>query len=160
MRRLLTLSLLLLSLAAGNAFAQQQFSSLEEKMTEAEFKAAGLDKLSAEELAALNAWLAGRVAPATAGTAPSAADDRRGFRSSPDEDQGSIVSTVPGEFRGWRERGDRFELANGQVWETVEAAKFVVNLRDPMVSITPGMLNSWYLRVDGYNARVKVTRIR
>ena len=48
MRKLLLLSFALAALFSGSVLAQS-FSSLEERMTEAEFKAAGLDKLSPEE---------------------------------------------------------------------------------------------------------------
>ena len=158
MRRLLNVSLLLLALCGGTAQAQE-FSSLEERMSAAEFKAAGLDKLSAEELANLNAWLAGRVPAATAATAP--VEDRRGFRSSPEDDGSEIVSRIPGEFRGWREKGDRFVLENGQVWEITDfTSKLVVRMNDPVVRIKPGVFSAWYLSVDGYNATVKVKRIK
>ena len=51
MRANLALALLL---ACGGAFAQ---TVVERQMTPEEFKAAGLDKLSPQELANLNAWL-------------------------------------------------------------------------------------------------------
>ena len=38
--------------------------------------------------------------------------------------------------------------------------KFVVNLVDPVVRIEEGAFSAWYLSVDGYNARVKVKRIK
>ena len=60
MRRMLTTTLVLLAFAAGSASAQE-FSSLEERMSAKEFKEAGLDKLTPEELARLNAWLGQEV---------------------------------------------------------------------------------------------------
>ena len=50
MRKMLVLSFALAALFSGSVLAQS-FSSLEERMTEAEFKAAGLDKLSPEDQA-------------------------------------------------------------------------------------------------------------
>ena len=165
MRRLLISSLLALSLAAG-AVSAQQFSSLEERMSAKEFREAGLDKLSPEELARLNQWLSTRMmppagtayAPAAAPAAP--AEDRRGFLRGSDDT--AIVSTIPGEFRGWRENGDRFTLANGQVWQVsdMEGPRFAVKVNDPTVTIEPGALGAWYLSIDGYNARVQVRRIK
>lgn len=163
MRRLIPSLLpfaLLVALLGGNAMAQQ-FSSLEERMSEAEFKAAGLDKLSAEELANLNTWLSGRVQPASQMAMP--AEDRRGLRSggSDGDDGSAIVSRITGEFRGWRKQGDRFVLENGQIWEITDfTSKFVVRLQDPTVRIEPGVFSAWYLRVEGYNATVKVKRIK
>jgi hypothetical protein len=158
MRRLLS-PLLVLALLCGPA-AAQQFSSLEERMSAKEFKEAGLDKLTPEELAKLNAWLAGRTQPA--GTAAAPVEDRRGFLSSGSAaDETAIVSRILGEFRGWREKGDRFVLENGQVWQISDyAPKFVVRMQDPVVRIEPGAFSAWFLSVDGYNAKVKVRRIK
>jgi hypothetical protein len=165
MRRLLICSLLALSLSAGVA-AAQQFSSLEERMSAKEFKEAGLDKLTPEELAKLNAWLAGRAQAPSASTAQASTatppDDRRGFQSTGMGDDGpDIVSSIAGEFRGWRQKGDRFVLTNGQVWEVTDATpQFSVKVNNPTVRIEPGLLSAWYLSIDGYNTRVKVKRIK
>lgn len=133
----------------------QSFSTVEERMTAAEFKAAGLDKLSEQELAALNAWMAKELGKA----APAPAADTRGLVMR--DSGGPIVSTIPGEFRGWGGKGQRFTLANGQVWEVVDvASRLVVTLENPTVSISPGALGAWYMKVEGYNARVGVRRIK
>src|SRR5688572_3488323 len=111
MRRMLLPALLAFALTAGTA-AAQEFSSLEERMSAKEFHEAGLDKLSPEELARLNAWLAGRMqaqAQAAAPVAPAAPDDRRGFRDNDDNGE-DIVSSIAGTFRGWSKLGDRFVL--------------------------------------------------
>ena len=160
MRRLLTASLLAFALSAGVAGAQE-FSSLEEKMSAKEFREAGLDKLTPEELAALNAWLGAKMHAAGTATAAAPVDDRRGFRDSDEGDGEDIVTRISGPFRGWRALGERFTLNNGQVWEVTDApTKFVVNLVDPVVRIEEGAFSAWYLSVDGYNARVKVKRIK
>jgi hypothetical protein len=157
MRRLLITSLVLFALAGGSALAQS-FSSLEERMTAAEFKAAGLEKLTPEELKALNAFLAGKVAVAVPAGVPAA--DTRGFQSRTTDD-GDIISSISGEFTGWDGRGSRITLTNGQVWEVTDStARLKVRVTDPQVIITPGVLNSWYLRIEGYNTRAKVKRIR
>src|SRR3546814_11473862 len=59
-------------LLAPAVVAAQQFSSLEERMTYNEFRAAGLEKLSADELAAPNTWLRPDL-PQVAADAPSTA---------------------------------------------------------------------------------------
>jgi hypothetical protein len=56
MRPISSLALLLLAMASA-AGAQTQSPTLEERMSQAEFHAAGLDKLSPEELQQLNGWL-------------------------------------------------------------------------------------------------------
>lgn len=160
MRRLaLILCIALLSLSAS----AQEFSSLEERMSAAEFKAAGLDKLSAEELAALNAWLRGsRALPAAVASAPQsiAEIDRRGL-SDGVKSGDFIESRILGNFRGWDGTRTRFELENGMVWQSTDpAAKLSVNLQDPTVRITPGFMDAWFLQVEGYNAKVRVRRLK
>lgn len=154
MRRLIVVALVLISLAGGTALAQQ-FSTLEERMTYAEFQAAGLEKLTPEELAALNSWLAGKSSIAAT---PSV--DTRGFDSRTNED-GAVVSSIKGPFKGWKGKGDRIMLTNGQIWEiTDSSSRLSVSLQDPTVIVEPGILNSWYLKVDGYNTRARVKRIK
>ena len=160
MRRLTVVALVLFSLVAGSALAQQ-FSTLEERMTYADFKAAGLEKLTPEELAALNSWLASKASGTGTGTVSAKpAQDMRGFegREGSTED---VVSTIPGTFRGWKGPGDRFTLANGQVWVvTGGTSRFSVSLDNPTVTIEKGLLSAWYLRVEGYNARAGVKRVK
>jgi len=162
MRRILLPLALAAAFSAGMAQAQT-FSSLEERMTESEFKAAGLDKLSEEELAALNAWVAQELGRNALPAATPRADDRIGFSSSSlfGDGEGEVRSFIPGEFRGWSRKGEAITLANGQVWEIVDSAsRLRVNLTDPQVVITQGALGAWYLRVEGYNTRVNVRRIK
>jgi hypothetical protein len=154
MRRFIVVALVLCSLAGGTAFAQQ-FSTLEERMTYAEFKAAGLEKLSPEELAALNSWLAGK---STVAATP--AQDTRGFEGRTSA-AGAVVSSIPGTFKGWKGKGDRFTLANGQVWEVTDSGtRLSVTVENPTVTVEQGALSAWFLRVDGYNARARVKRIK
>jgi hypothetical protein len=159
MRRLLLSTLVLFTLASGAVFAQQ-FSSLEERMTEAEFKAAGLDKLSPEELAALNSWLAPRVGARAGAVGAVAAADTAGFARG-DKDEVAIVSSISGEFRGWDGAGDRITLDNGQVWEVTDSsARLKIKVENPAVTIEPGLFEAWYLKVEGYNSRARVKRIK
>lgn len=159
MRRMLLVSLVLSAVMAGSALAQS-FSSVEERMTEAEFKAAGLDKLTPEELARLNAFIAaetGKVASTLPAATP--AVDNRGFHTQTGPD-GAIFSSISGEFRGW-DKGTRVKLDNGQVWEVTDStARLRVRLTDPKVSIEPGAFGAWFLKVEGYNSRAGVKRIK
>ena len=156
-RSILLAALLLVAVPAA---AQQ---AIEAEMTPEEFKAAGLDKLSAEELARLNAWL-NRTIDTEAGKAAASAkkqveDENRGFFNfgSSEPDTGRIV----GEFRGFS-RGREYTLDNGQVWRQVAAATLVGARRtDPQVRITPSLIgNAWYMAIEGYNTRAKVERIK
>lgn len=160
MRKMLLLSFALAALFSGSVLAQS-FSSLEERMTEAEFKAAGLDKLSPEELARLNAFIAGETGKA-ASVLPAAtpAQDLRGFDQRTGAD-GSIYTSITGEFRGWNKQGQRFRMDNGQIWQVTDStSRLKVNLVNPEIVIEPGALGAWYMKVVGYNTRARVKRIK
>lgn len=129
-------------------------------MTAAEFKAAGLDKLTPEELAALNAFIAEEVGRGNLPAATPAAEDTRGFLRRTDTPADAIVSSIAGEFRGWDGRGQRLTLENGQVWEIVDGTRLKIMTVNPTIIIEPGSFGSWELRVDGWNTRAKVRRIR
>ncbi|NNJ64680.1 MAG: hypothetical protein HKP16_03880, partial [Xanthomonadales bacterium] len=85
MKRLITPALLLL-VAAAPLQAADGFSSLEEQMSGKEFTEAGLDKLSQDELDALNAWIRRHSlatldtpkAVVSSGSEDAAAEDARG----------------------------------------------------------------------------------
>ena len=154
---------LLLCTASGAALAQSGQRPLEQEMTPDEFKAAGLDKLSPEELARLNAWLDRKIVTETTRAATLAEDkvkeETRGFFNFGKKDP--IVSTIKGEFRGFQ-AGRSYVLANGQEWEQIDGASLVgVRKTDPGVKITPSMVsNAWYMAIDGYNTRAKVRRVK
>jgi hypothetical protein len=159
-RSVLAITLALALPLAAAAQSSSTFSSLEERMSAADFRRAGLDKLTAEELAALNAWLQARENPA-----PSAsAEDRAGFdsgnffsASGPDR----IESTVTGSFKGWERAGDLITLANGQVWRITDSStRLRVDLSNPRVTIERNAMGGWQLRVEGYNTRARVARER
>lgn len=154
--------LLAVALLVPAALPAQEFSSLEERMSDAEFRGAGLDKLTPEELARLNEWLASRLNEIPTTTVPRT---QEGFKAddgifSTGGDRGDIVSRVDGPFEGWS-RNTVLKLANGQWWQVTESQSFSVpTMQSPVVTISPAMLGSWLLQVEGYNRTARVTRIR
>lgn len=159
------LALALMLALAPCAYAQQPTQNLpiQQQMTPAQFKAAGLDKLNAEQLANLNAWLNGTIQAEASKAAITAKkqveDDNRGFLNF-----GSIepvVGKIAGEFRGFG-RGRSYTLENGHVWQQMDDASLAgVRLNNPQVKITPSLIgNVWYMQVQGYNTRAKVLRIK
>lgn len=160
MPRLPRLLVLAAALAALPALAAPP---IQQQMSPEEFRAAGLDKLSAEELARLNAWL-GRTLEVESEKAATLAkkrveDDNRGFLNFGSSEP--IRSSIAGEFRGFG-NGRSYTLANGQVWRQNDDASLAgVRLTDPVVVITPSMVgNAWYMTVGRYNTRAKVTRVK
>jgi len=151
------------------AWAQQSApmtTNVEQQMSADQFKAAGLDKLSAKELAALNAWLQQKVTTETAVAVEKAREEGR--KAIVEENRGffdfgskePIVSNIAGEFTGFG-KGRTYTLKNGQVWEQIEAASLTgVRKTDPEVKITPGVIGVWYMRIKGYNTAAKVQRIK
>ena len=162
MFRVAALVFAVLCTAFAPQLCAQEFSSLEERMTDSEFRAAGLDRLSPEELASLNAWLHARLnaIPTTA-----VSRSQEGFK--PDDgllatggDRGDIVSSIDGAFDGWS-KGTVLKLANGQWWEITDDRSFAIpETQNPGVTISPAMLGSWLLKVDGYNRSARATRVR
>ena len=140
---------------------------IEQAMTPEQFKAAGLDKLSADELANLNAWLNRTITTETARAAEQAAvqtkervesENRGFFHFGSDE---PIEARITGTFNGFR-KGNTYTLDNGQQWRQTDTASLAgVRVENPAVRITPSIIgNTWYLRIDGYNTRAKVERIK
>ena len=172
-----------LSLAPTLLLADE-FSTLQESMTLDQFRNAGLEQLSPEQLKFLNRWLqqhgdmprsvsqpaapsqsvvantSSPTADSQPAPAPQQSEDRMGFapRAS---DRSEIQSSIDGEFDGWAGNGKtRFKLANGQVWQQVGTREFVHHAVNPTVVIKPKSLGSWRLYVEGMNRWVKVKRIK
>ena len=143
-------------------FAASAQDALQDKMTPAEFKAAGLDKLTPAELASLNAWLQGKVTEETRKAASEARKEveqkNRGFFDFGSDEP--IVSTIRGEFNGFGS-GRKYQLDNDQLWEQIDASQLSgVRKTNPKVTIKPGLLGVWWMKIDGYNTQAKVRRIK
>lgn len=107
-RRIPLLVCLTLALTATPALAQSAVQGdLQSQMSAEQFKAAGLDKLSASELAALNNWLQGKVAKEAAVVVEQAKEagrqeiivKNRGFFDFGSKEP--IESSIVGEFKGF-----------------------------------------------------------
>ncbi|MDF2481131.1 MAG: hypothetical protein K0R79_1488 [Stenotrophomonas indicatrix] len=168
--RLLACAAVLLSLSTPALAQRVVQGDLQQQMSPAEFKAAGLDKLNAAELATLNRWLQGKVEAATTEAVAAVREEareegrqevivkNRGFF-----DFGSnepISSVLQGEFRGFG-KGRIYVLDNGQQWEQTDATSISgVRKQSPKVSISPGVMGVWYLKVEGVNTQPKVRRTK
>ncbi len=165
--RLFCFSLLALALYPGHALAQRSNTAdLQQQMSPEQFRAAGLDKLSPAELAALNAWLQGRVEQSISQVREQALEEgrqevivrHRGFLSFGSDEP--IVAVLPGRFSGFA-KGRQYLLDNGQVWEQTDDARLSgASGNDRQVRISPGLMGAWYLQVDGINTRAKVRRVK
>lgn len=165
--RPLHLTVLALALLPFTALAQRTLSAdLQQQMSPEQFRAAGLDKLSAQELATLNGWLRGTVEQATAEVREQAIEEgrqevivqHRGFLTFGSNEP--ILARTEGPFPGFG-KGRIFRLDNGQEWEQTDGTT-LSGVRDtqPQLRITPGVMGVWYLQVDGFNTRAKVRRVK
>lgn len=153
-----------LALSAPAALAQ---SKIEQQMSAEQFKAAGLDQLSPEQLANLNAWLnrtldaetSKAVVKAKEETRELVKHENRGFLGSGSREV--VVARLNGKFDGYGQ-GRVYVLDNGQEWRQVDGVDLPgVHLDSPQVRISPSVIGgAWFLAVDGYNTRAKVTRVK
>src|SRR3546814_7024223 len=146
--------LLAVLLAMPSAFAQQAGERIEQQMTPEQFKAAGLDRLSAEQLQNLNAWLNRTLEVETTKAATAAAqqakeqveDENRGFLNFGSDEP--VTGRLQGEFRGFG-KGGEYLLDNGQLWRQTDSASLAaVRLDGPRVTIQPPMIGTaWDITV-------------
>ena len=149
--------------------AADGFSSLEEQMTGAEYSASGLDKLTPEELAALNNWIRSHSVatldqPKNSGTTTTDSDgsDTRGFEKQAIAEMADapIKSRIKGSFSGW-DGSTIFKLENGMIWEQTDNDKFHIReVENPEITIESGIFQSWRLSVEGYNSECRVARVQ
>ena len=71
----------------------------------------------------------------------------------------SIESRVVGEVNRLRP-GTRFTLENGQVWQQTERRTRNYKATNPRVEISEGFMNSYRMRLEGLNARIRVRRVK
>lgn len=148
---------LLLTLTALPALAlAQQDGGLQQRMSKTEFTAAGLDKLSPQELVNLNAWLSSHPKVTTrmvnsSGKQVFYADHKK---------RSTIDTRINGHFDGWS-KGHTFTMANRQQWMVTDPDPHSCNPSDNTeVKIKPSILGSWLMYVPSCYENVHVKRIR
>jgi hypothetical protein len=133
---------------ASPVMAQQV--SIQELMTQQQFRVAGLQKLSPQELAALDRWLtefAVELIEISQTAAPT-----------PTTNSSVIESRINGEFTGWT--GETiFRLQNGQIWQQSSYAYMYRYAYSPGVLIYASG-SRFKMRVDGVDSEIFVTRLR
>lgn len=153
-------------LLAGSAAGEAAKSRLEQLMGP-KFREAGLDRATPEQIAILEQFMIEHAAelraltPAsdTASAAAVVAAEPARARNTEKKSAGNnerVSSRIPGAFRGWRP-GMTLTLENGQRWRIVDDSTLTTRaMENPVVTIEPGMLGTWWLRVDGYNSAARV----
>ena len=155
--RLLALAVLLP--LAGASLAQQK---IEQQMSYEQFKAAGLDRLSPEQLANLNDWLDGKLKVETAKAAESAKqdsgeEDRRGLFLAASREP--VDGTITSKFNGFG-KGRSFTLDNGQVWQQKRGDRGMRIKVGDEVAIRRASLGSFLLTTEAAKGSMRVSRVK
>jgi len=155
MRPIPSLALILLA-AATLAGAQTPAPTLEERMSQSEFHAAGLDKLSPQELQQLNGWIDSHGGPTVKYVSASGTPV---FYPTSSERE-TIEQHIDGLFTGWRGK-TVFTLDNGQQWKQSEGGVLDAGkMQSPKVKIKPMLMGNWLMYVDGCGCSIHVERIK
>ena len=132
-----------------------------------EYTKSGLDKLTQQQVVALNAWLAKYThsmcsptskSPSVAPTRPTSVEKNFGKPPEEVDTTNRIVSHIVGEFHGWTGE-TQFHLTNGQVWIQAGPGYYETNMKDPRVVIKK-LLIGYILQINGNGKEVFVRRIR
>lgn len=140
----------LLSLTASAA--DKPFPGIETLMSEDEYRAAGIEKLSDAERAALNAWLISY----TVGEAPVLRKNNPQVREA--EKSITIEAAILQPFDGWT-GNTVFSLDNGQKWRQRLDGRYSYNGDNTQVVIKKNFFGFYKMTLVSTGAAVGVTRI-
>lgn len=140
------------------------FPGLQNVMDQAEINKTGINKLSREELDALNKWLSqymngntnnAKTGSAAASEANFGLDRKREKKPQPK----LIVSQIEGNFNGWSDN-TIFRLKNGQVWQQRYKSTLHYRAVNPKVEIKKSLFGFYMLHIIGTSFEVGVRRIK
>ena len=157
--RLLPLALLLV--ASPAPAAETIFPGLQTVLTETEWKRAGLDRLTPDQIGVIDAALIRhlvRTAPAAAATpAPKPGLlSRFGLTRAPETDW-RAQPPLEARATAWLTT-NRFTLDNGQVWEGVETIPFDLAGQDIIIEARP--LEAFALKLKSGSVAIRVRRVK
>lgn len=145
-----------LALCCLSAHAQQT-DGLQRRMSADEFKAAGLDKLSPQELQSLDGWLS--VHAKVKVTTRLVTDTGKPVFYPDQGKRTKIFAHVAGHFEGWS-TGKVIKLDNGQTWKQVgDDHPSCMSGENPTAKVKPSLMGSWLMFVNGCNDTVHVERV-
>ena len=142
---------LLLALISVGSNAADDFPGIEDLMTAAQYRAAGLNNLSEQQLQELNHWL-------TAYTANEAPIVKQQSESVKKAKTKFIASQVDGKFAGWTGK-TIFRLKNGQVWRQRYSGRYWYKAVDPDVEIKKNILGFYQMKILATGKVIGVKRV-
>lgn len=136
-------------------------------MAPEDFSAAGLEKLSDEELAHLSAWVERYRSGAVTGPPPVPKKhsqmnetEKAVYREQKEEQKNfELVAKVVPSFRGWSGK-TVFHLDNGQVWQQRQSGNMRYSGSDATVVISTNLMGRYVMRHNDSGRSVGVKRIR
>jgi len=156
MYKCIVVTFLIITLAAVGSAGAAGFSSLEERMSQSEFHAAGLDKLSAEELKTLYEWLRVHSNVTTTYVTPGGSP----VFYPQDNARETIEAHISGRFRGWY-GSSVFTLDNGQELKQAESGSATCGpIENPKIKIKPMLMGSWLAYIESCPDSVRVARVK
>lgn len=129
-----------------------EWEGLKKMMGVDEFRAAGLDNLSAEELSRLDLWLLQFLAYDSQ-TLVRADENIKRLQKIP------VQRRIQGHFSGWKGK-TIFRLDNGEVWKQRLDSRYYVSLENPEVEIAKNLFGFYELKVLKTGRKVGVTRVK
>lgn len=155
--RHIALSLVLaLPVCGMSALHAQSASNLQQRMSSEEFKAAGLDKLSPQELQNLDSWLS-RHTKSTTKIVDSAG---KTVYYPGDQKRTTIFTQVRGHFDG-SNKDQIFTMANGQQWKSIDGESHKCPAgENTEVQIKPSLFHTWLMFVPSCYDNLHVKRVR
>lgn len=151
---------LLLSLCGAPIHAQQAPTSLQQRMTPAEFSQTGLDKLTPQELKNLDRWLNTHDTNTSKKVVTKVIDSSGKPVFYPHGKKRQRIDTrIVGHLDGWS-RHSEFIMANGQHWESIDPNPHSCRPMDnPEVKIKPSLFGTWLMYVPSCYTNVHVKRL-
>ncbi|MBF8270293.1 MAG: hypothetical protein HW386_2002 [Gammaproteobacteria bacterium] len=141
-----------MSVIAEGSESNGTWQGLKLMMSSEEFRAAGLDKLSTDELQQLDAWLV-RFLAHDAQQVVHTDETIQELQKVP------VQRRIAGRFTGWR--GETvFQLDNGEVWKQRLSGRYAVVLENPLVEISRNLFGYYELRVVETGVKIGVTRLK
>jgi hypothetical protein len=147
-----------LALCCFSAHAQQT-GGLQQRMSSSEFKAAGLEKLSPQELQNLDSWLTAHATVTTRVVTKIVSPSGKPVFYPDDNKRTKIYTHLVGHFDGWSD-GRNLKLENGQQWKATGGDyPNCMSSDNPTVKIKPSLMGNWLMFVNGCNGDAHVERV-
>ena len=145
--------LVLFCFSAGAAAPKSgNWDGLRQMMSAEEFRAAGLDSLSAEELHNLDRWLLKFLAYESQQLVK--ADEKIQKLQ-----KVAIRHRIVGHFSGWTGK-TVFRLDNGEIWKQRLESRYAISLENPEVEIKKNLLGFYEMKIVKTGRRVGVSRLK